>query len=63
MGTLKLECVWQHRFQTLAEASEAIHAYVRHYNHTRPHSRLGYVSPSAWRAQNEADLSSQSVQL
>jgi putative transposase len=63
MGTLKLECVWQHRFQTFAEASEAIHAYVRHYNHTRPHSRLGYISPSAWRAQNEAHLSSQSVQL
>jgi putative transposase len=63
MGTLKLECVWQHRFQTFAEASEAICGYVRHYNHTRPHSRLGYLPPSTWRAQSEADLSNQSVQI
>jgi putative transposase len=49
IGTLKLECVWQHRFATFAEAQAAITAWVRHYNESRPHSRLGYLAPAAWR--------------
>jgi putative transposase len=49
MGTLKLECVWQHRFETYQEAKAKITDWVKHYNETRPHSRLGYVSPVAWR--------------
>jgi putative transposase len=49
MGTLKLECVWQHRFETYDEAKATITAWVRHYNESRPHSSLGYVPPSVWR--------------
>ncbi|HLX26691.1 MAG TPA: integrase core domain-containing protein [Candidatus Cybelea sp.] len=49
MGTLKLECVWQRRFETYDEAKAAIAAWVKHYNEMRPHSRLGYVPPAAWR--------------
>ena len=49
MGTLKLECVWQHRFETYEEAKATITAWVKHYNETRPHSRLGYIPPVAWR--------------
>jgi putative transposase len=56
MGTLKLECVWQHRFETYEEAKAAITAWVKHYNETRPHSRLGYLPPAEWRSR-QAELS------
>ena len=56
MGTLKLECVWQHRFQTFEEASTAITAWVRHYNERRPHSALGYLTPTAWRQRQAENL-------
>jgi putative transposase len=49
MGTFKLECVWQHRFKTFAEAKRIIEAWITHYNERRPHSRLGYLPPSEWR--------------
>ena len=49
MGTLKLECIWQHRFKTFAEAKATIEAWIDHYNEHRPHSRLDYLSPSEWR--------------
>lgn len=49
MGTLKLECIWQHRFETYEEAKATITAWVNHYNEIRPHSRLGYMPPVAWR--------------
>jgi putative transposase len=49
MGTLKLECVWQHRFETYTEAKATITTWIRHYNQTRPHSRLGYLTPVTWR--------------
>jgi putative transposase len=62
MGTLKLECIWQQRFQTFAEASDAIYAYVRHYNHIRPHSSLQYLTPVAWRQRQEAEITSLAVQ-
>jgi putative transposase len=49
MGTLKLECIWQHRFATYAEAKDVITRWIRHYNEMRPHSSLGYLTPAAWR--------------
>ena len=49
MGTLKLECVWQHRCATYEEAKATITAWVKHYDETRPHSRLGYLPPVEWR--------------
>lgn len=55
MGTLKLECIWQHRFATYIEAKTVITAWIRHYNETRPHSSLGYLTPTAWR-QRQAQL-------
>jgi putative transposase len=36
MGTLKLECVWQHRFETYEEAKATIMAWVKHDNEARP---------------------------
>ena len=56
MGTFKLECVWQHRFETYAEAKIVITEWIRHYNETRPHSRLGYLTPTAWREQQSLEL-------
>lgn len=43
--TLKEDCIWQHRFESLAHARAVIGAWIRYYNTDRPHSRLGYVSP------------------
>jgi len=56
MGTLKLECVWQHRFETYDEAKSAITAWITHYNESRPHSRLDYLPPVEWR-NRQAELS------
>lgn len=56
MGTFKLECVWQHRFETYAEAKAIIATWIRHYNETRPHSRLGYLTPAAWREQQSLEI-------
>ena len=56
MRTLKLECIWQRRFETFEEAKATITAWVKHYNETRPHSRLGYVPPVEWR-RRQAELS------
>ncbi|GAC1411437.1 MAG: hypothetical protein NVSMB64_21210 [Candidatus Velthaea sp.] len=57
MGTFKLECSWQHRFETYAEAKAIITEWIRHYNETRPHSRLGYLTPTAWREQQSLEIS------
>lgn len=49
MGTLKLECIWQHRFVTYEKPRALSPAWIRHYNETRPHSSLGYLTAAAWR--------------
>lgn len=56
IGTLKLECVWQHRFQTFDEAKRIIESWIDQYNESRPHSKLGYLSPIEWR-RRRAELS------
>ena len=43
--TLKENCIWQQRFESLAHAQMAIGLWIRYYNTERPHSALGYVSP------------------
>lgn len=55
--TFKRECVWQHRFASLAEAAPIITAWIQRYNTQRPHSSLGYLTPAAWRAKAEAQIS------
>lgn len=44
-GSLKVECVYRHRFRTRAEARAAIFTYLHFYNRRRRHSALGYLSP------------------
>ena len=49
MGTLKLECVWQHRFKTYDEAKRVIRPGSSITTRRRPHSRLDYLPPMEWR--------------
>lgn len=44
-GKFRDECLNQHWFRTLAEASYEIEQWRQHYNHVRPHSSLNYQSP------------------
>jgi putative transposase len=51
-GTVRDECLNMHQFHSLAEACVRLGAFRKHYNHERPHSRLGYLTPlvfkTAW---------------
>lgn len=47
--SLKEECVWQHRFDSFAEARRPITQWMRWYNAERPHQALGYQSPHQYR--------------
>ncbi len=44
--TLKEECIWQNRFESLSQAQAVIGRWVRHYNTRRPHQALGYRPPA-----------------
>ena len=48
-GTLKSECVWQHRFQDRDDAFSAIAKRMDRYHAERPHSALGYLTPVKYR--------------
>jgi len=43
--TIKYELVYLHRFETVAEAKNAIATYIDFYNTQRPHQALGYKVP------------------
>ena len=45
--SLKEECIWQHRFESLAHARHVVGQWIRFYNNERPHQSLGYAAPSA----------------
>ena len=44
------ECLNLYVFQSLAEARVRLAAFRHHYNTERPHSRLGYLTPLAFKA-------------
>lgn len=44
-GTIRDECLNMYRFASLWEARVRLEAFLNHYNHARPHSRLGYRTP------------------
>ena len=55
MRTLKEQCLYLHRFQSLEEARRIIAAFIARYNHEWLIERLGYRTPAqaradAWRA-------------
>lgn len=45
--SLKEECIWQHRFESLSQARMVIDRWIRYYNEERPHQSLGYAAPPA----------------
>ncbi len=48
--TLKEECVWVHNFSSFTQARREVNAFIHRYNTRRPHSALGYLPPSEFRA-------------
>ena len=48
-GTVRDECLNLHIFSSLAEAHVRLSAFRQHYNGARPHSRLGYLTPLAFK--------------
>ena len=49
-GTVRDECLNLQLFHSLAEARVRLAAFRDHYNTERPHSRLGYLTPVAFKA-------------
>ena len=45
-GRFRDECLNEHLFDSLAEARQIIEAWRLDYNHARPHSSLGTLTPS-----------------
>jgi len=49
-GTVRDECLNLYVFSSLAEAHVRLSAFRQHYNVARPHSRLGYLTPLAFKS-------------
>ena len=47
-GRLRDECLNEHLFDSLPDARQLIGAWRRDYNHERPHSSLGGLTPRAF---------------
>ena len=47
-GKFRNECLNQYWFRSLEEAKEKIDQWRYHYNHERPHSSLGFMTPVAF---------------
>lgn len=45
LKSLKEECVWRHRFESLSQAQSVIASWIRHTNTERPHQALWYKLP------------------
>jgi len=56
-GTVRDECLNMHVFNSASEAAVRVRLFRQHYNEERPHSALGYQTPSgfkcAWVAAQE----------
>ncbi len=62
-GTVRDECLNLHVFATLVEARVRLAAFQHHYNHDRPHSRLDYRTPAAFKKAWEAAQAQQQDSL
>jgi putative transposase len=60
-GRLRDECLNVHQFTSLAEAQLIIEAWRRDYNHRRPHSSLGHLTPNEFVAQHQVKLTAEEV--
>ena len=52
-GRLRDECLNVHQFASLAEAQAIIEAWRTDYNHHRPHSSLGHLTPNEFLDQRQ----------
>ncbi len=52
---LRDECLNVHQFASLAEAQAIIEAWRMDYNHRRPHSSLGHLTPNEFVAQRQGN--------
>ena len=59
IGKFRKECVDRYLFYTMNEARSIIEDWRNEYNQYRPHSALGYLSPSAFAAQQPLPLPDQ----
>jgi len=50
---LRDECLNEYVFSSLGEARTIIEAWRHDYNHLRPHSSLGYLTPEEFAARNQ----------
>ncbi|MEN9936995.1 MAG: hypothetical protein RLZZ387_3574 [Chloroflexota bacterium] len=62
-GTVRDECLNLHVFASPAEARVRLGAFQDHYNHDRPHSRLDYRTPEAFKKAWEAAQAQQQDSL
>jgi putative transposase len=51
-GRLREECLSMEWFRTRREAAAIIETWRQHYNDVRPHSSLGYLTPTEFRAKH-----------
>lgn len=61
-GTLRDECLNQYAFASVAEARRLIERFRQEYNNVRPHSELGYRTPTQFKrewVQQQASVASQ----
>jgi len=49
-GTVRRECLSQHYFLNLEEASGVLDSWKEEYNNDRPHGSLGHITPAYFRA-------------
>ena len=58
-GRLRDECLNTHQFTSLVDAQTKIEAWRLDYNHHRPHSSLGHLTPNEFIAQRQGNLTAE----
>lgn len=62
-GRLRDECLNEHLFRTLPAARQLIEEWRIDYNHARPHTSLGGLTPNQFAARSQKDHNENRVQL
>jgi len=60
-GRLRDECLNVHQFASLTEAQAIIEGWRVDYNHQRPHSSLGHLTPNEFVTQRQSELTVEEV--
>ncbi len=59
--SLKQEKIYRYDLKTVAEAKEAIRAYIDFYNNRRPHQSLDYQTPTEVHFKKAQDESKEAI--